>query len=148
MSLDAFAQAGVALLSVLAAGLQVARVREGGRAGIRHDLEILTRLDPESAAARVLAAHVETRVLALVRAEEEMRRDWNGIVASVLLLSIGVLVAVVAAVGEGPWRWVLVWLAAVFVISAAVRAAASVPRRFRDAKGNVVDAPDEDPFVP
>jgi hypothetical protein len=124
-------------LSVVAAGLQLARSREGGRSAIKRDLEILGLLPPQSEAHRVLSDQVQRRVVTSVRADDETRRDPAGIAIGAACIGIGALLGFVTG-RQGGWWW-LAWIAAaLFAVVGAVGLAISIPKQRRDAKGNQV----------
>lgn len=138
MTWDDFTKIAAGLLALLTAALQVARAREGGRAGIRQDVELLKGLQPGSEAHRALAKHVDARVLALVRQEEGARRDWNGVTAAVFCLGIAILAGVPALRAGSLWRWLGLPVATLFLLVALYGAIVSIPKRHRDAKGNPI----------
>jgi protein-S-isoprenylcysteine O-methyltransferase Ste14 len=140
MSWDTFGAVAAALLGVVAGVIQLMRGREGGRAAIKRDLEILGLLPAGSKAHHELSRQVQDRVIRTIRTEEGARRDPTGVAAAVTCLLLGAVLTFLA-VRNGRFWWVLLPVGVLFLGMAVYGAIVSTRRTQRDAKGNPVKEP-------
>jgi hypothetical protein len=127
----------IATFGVVGIWLQTRRSRDGNRAQIKQDLEILRLLPDESGARADLLTHIESEIGRLIKREDELTRDPPGIRIAIFLLIAGVGCFFLAFINGS--RWLLLFaLAAYLVISGIVGLSQTIPKRQRDAKGNTI----------
>lgn len=128
----------VAILGVLAAGLQLRPPQERGqRAKLRKDAELLALLPQGSSAYSLLAAHIEWQVRQLVEQQTTKRRDITGIITGTMLVVFGAGL-IWQGHDAGLWRWLWYPLAALLILLGTIVAGTALEKRDRDRKGRPV----------
>ncbi|GAA1769298.1 hypothetical protein GCM10009681_45870 [Luedemannella helvata] len=136
---DAIGKAGIAVLGVAGAALQLRSEGRGRRVQLRKDAELLKTLPENSKAYEMLAAHIDRQVDQLVERETLRTREPFSIVLGLVILVAGIYVGYLGIAG-GSW-WLLVTLpTAVFLILLAIAGLArGIPKKVRDAAGRPIE---------
>lgn len=122
---------GAATVAVAALSRELIAGR-GVRARLRQDVELLNLLPKDSEAHELLSAHVDRAVAQLVEYDSEMRRDWSGVGAGVMVSVFAVISAIRAREGSD-WFWLLV---AFWVLCAIALLSEGLPKAHRTASGS------------
>jgi hypothetical protein len=128
-------QAVAAVVPAVVAAVGLARGPGSMRSRLRHDVQMLSELPPDSPAHKTLLAHVGDRIEHLAKFETEATRSWDSFVIA-LFISVGFGALALWLFTSDRWYW---WLSGVpmAVIALATltimfEAAQRVPR---DPKG-------------